>query len=253
VIATDGLIDLHVHVLPGLDDGPPTVAAAIDLLRALHGQGVTAVVAVAHAFDGRYRASREAILAATEQLERARPPELAGMTIIPSMEVGLGADTLRAAERRELLAIGASPYIAVDLPRGQFPPFAEEMLFGLMLAGYRPIVMHPELNSDLRRYPERLSELSRRGILAMVSAPALLGRWGRAPQRTAARFLERGEASLIASDAHDTLNRPPLLAAALAARAARNRGQPLERSLFLAACGRDPTSTQSEGATLWKQ
>lgn len=232
----NGLIDLHAHVLPGVDDGPANVTGSISLLRALANQGVTTVVAVAHTCDGLHRATRAAILSAAERLVGALPDDLAALTLVPSMELGLTLATLKAASAGQLLPIGRSRYVAVDVPRGGLPLCADQVLFGLMLEGYSPLIVHPELNRDFLDSPERLDRLVALGIMPMVTAPSLLGRWGPGPRRLARVCLKR-DTAVLCSDAHGTETRPPLLAAAISAAPQKQRGQPRERQLLMAACG----------------
>jgi protein-tyrosine phosphatase len=209
------MIDLHAHVLPGIDDGPATMAEALALLQVMARQGIERVVSAAHALDGRYNATRAAVEEMTRAVNAAA--QAAGMTIqvLPGMELYLGFDTIRAVRSGEVIGINGSNYLVVELPANEFPLYTERALFELMIAGYRPILNHPERNRAIRRKPELMYGLAEKGIGAMVTAASLLGRFGTEPQSLAERFLVDQVATMIVSDAHDLVGRAPLLPEAL--------------------------------------
>lgn len=218
------MIDLHAHVLPGLDDGPADLAAALALLRAMETQGITRVVAAAHALDGRYNATREAVLRATEQVNEVLRARGSRLEVYPSMELLLGFDTLRAVKTGQVIGLNQSPYLVVELPPMEFPLYTERALFELMLAGYRPILNHPERNRAIRKNPDLLYALADKGVEAMVTAASLTGRFGPEVQRLARSFIADEAATLVVSDAHDLEGRAPLLPDGLAI--ARSCGKP---------------------------
>ncbi len=211
------MIDLHAHVLPGIDDGPATLDEALGLLHAMQEQGVHTVVAAAHALDGRYNATRDAVLRAVDAVNEGIVQ--AGMTIrvLPSMELYLGFDVLRAVKTGQVLGLNGSKYLVVELPSREFPVYTERALFELMIAGYRPILNHPERNHAIVKRPELMERLADKGVLAMVTSASLLGRFGADAQRVAERFIEDEVATLVVSDAHDLRGRAPTLPEGLAA------------------------------------
>jgi protein-tyrosine phosphatase len=169
------MIDLHAHVLPGLDDGPATTSEALALLRALSADGIGTVVAAAHAYDGVYNASRTAILSATEQLQAAADEQGIPVRIVPSMEIQLSYDALQAASTGELLPVGTGNCLVLELPHAEVPHFTERALFELMMAGYQPILNHPERNQALQRHPGLYAKLIERGVIGMVTAASVIG------------------------------------------------------------------------------
>lgn len=211
----EGLIDLHAHVLPGLDDGPETLPEALALLRAMAEQGVRAVVATPHAADDIYRTRSEQVQAGVAALQAAADAEQLGIQIFPGQELLLGPGLSERLQRGELLPIGDGPYICVELPRSIYPLYADRAFFDLLVAGYRPLLIHPERNRGIQGRPERMAALAEQGVLGIVTAGSLLGHFGSTAERLARRFLKEGTAPLVASDAHDLQRRPPLLAAAL--------------------------------------
>lgn len=227
------MIDLHAHVLPGIDDGPPDLPAALELLRAMAAQGVTTVVAAAHGLDGQYNATRDAVLAATEAVGLALEAERVPLKVLPGMELYLTFDLLRALKTGKVMGLGNSRYVVVELPPREFPAYTERALFDLMVAGYRPILNHPERNLAVQRRPEHMYRLAERGVLAMVTAASLLGRFGDTAAGLARDFVAEGVAPYVVSDAHDLVRRAPLLPEGLAAaREAGKEDQAAEEGLL---------------------
>lgn len=217
------MIDLHAHVLPGIDDGPPDLKAALDLLRAMSAQGVTTVVAAAHALDGQYNATRDAVLAATEAVGLALETERIPLKVLPGMELYLTFDLLRALKTGKVMGLNGSNYVVVELPPREFPAYTERALFDLMIAGYRPILNHPERNLAIQKRPEYMYRLAERGVVAMVTGASLLGRFGATAEELARSFVAEEIAPYVVSDAHDLVRRAPLLPEGLAA--AREAGK----------------------------
>lgn len=205
------MIDLHAHVLPGIDDGPPTLEEALALLQAMAQQGVKTVVAGCHALDGRYNAARDAVLRTTEEVNAALLNEHIPLQVLPGMELYLGFDALRAIKTGQVMGLNQSRYLVVELPAREFPMYAERALFELMIAGYRPILNHPERNRGIQKNPDLMYRLADKGIMAMVTAASLLGRFGPEAHSLAEEFLREEVAGLIVSDAHDLKGRAPTL------------------------------------------
>jgi protein-tyrosine phosphatase len=226
------MIDLHAHVLPGIDDGPESLEEALALLRAMQNQGVATVVAAAHALDGRYNATREAVLRKTEWVNQALAADGMTIQVLPGMELYLGFDLLRAVKTGQVMGLNGTQYLVVELPAREFPIYTERAFFELMIAGYRPILNHPERNRAIQKNPDLMRQLADRGVGAMVTAASLTGRFGPEAQAVAQAFIAEEVATLVVSDAHDLKGRAPLLPDGLAvARTYGKLDQAAEHSL----------------------
>lgn len=205
------LIDLHAHVLPGLDDGPATLAAALDLLHLLAAEGVATVVASPHADPDHYPVTRQQVEEGVAAMQAAAAAAGLALAILPGMELTLTPDLVARLRRGEALGIAGGPYVCVELPHGEVPHYADRGLFELMAAGYRPVLNHPERNRGIQRRPERWERLAALGAQAMVTAGSLTGRFGSAARSLAQRIISAAPDTLIVSDAHDVTQRPPEL------------------------------------------
>lgn len=207
------MIDLHTHILPGLDDGPVTEDGAVAMARAGVAAGTQAMAATSHVnhgfglSPGRIAAARAAL---SERLERegVTLELLQGGEIAPDRLPALSEDDLRA------LTLGGGRYLLLECP---FSPAVglDLMVADLQRRGYDVLLAHPERSPTFMRSPDRLAELVERGALAQVTAGSLTGGFGETVRRAAHAMLERGLVHVIASDAHDERHRPPDLSRAL--------------------------------------
>lgn len=208
------MIDLHAHVLPGLDDGPADDAAALALCRLAVADGIGTLVATPHLYGGVGVADPRVIPAAAERLRQRLAEEGIGLDLrwageMPVMEnaVELYRSGLWPAydEHRRYLLLEMPP-IAKNLP------ILQETVFRLRLEGAVPILAHPE-RLDFLDDPAAVEGLRRQGALIQITAACLLASGSRSHRR-AADWVDRGWVQAVASDAHDPDWRPPRMAAA---------------------------------------
>ncbi|MEW6770756.1 MAG: CpsB/CapC family capsule biosynthesis tyrosine phosphatase [Bacillota bacterium] len=197
------MIDIHAHILPGLDDGPETPEDSLEMARAFVKAGYTTVVATPHVISGVYDHTRAAILRSVrrfqEQLQAAGIP----LTVLPGAEYHVSDRLLPLLRAGELLTLNdTGKYLLVELPFYQMPEYVSQVLFELLLAGVTPIIAHPERNDFIARRPGVLAEICRKGVLAQVTAGALTGLFGSQAKRAAAYFIKEETAQFVATDAH---------------------------------------------------
>jgi len=210
------MIDMHSHVLPGIDDGPATGQGSLALLAAAQAAGITTMVATPHV-SGRYRNDATTIADAAARLEDER-----GATS-PAVELALGAElaVTRIAELdpEELpaLCLGDGPWLLVEPPFSDVAAGIDATIAEVHRLGYRVLLAHPERCAAFHRDPRQLETLIDGGVLTSLTAGSLVGRFGSRPRRLALDMLEAGMAHNVASDAHDAVERPPSIAAELSA------------------------------------
>jgi protein-tyrosine phosphatase len=196
------VIDLHSHILPGLDDGAATLEESLQIARAAVVDGIDTIAATPHVRDDyptsaaemeeRVAEVREACVAAGIPLD-VRP----GGELALDRLVRLSSDDLRR------FGLGGNPRcVLLEFPYYGWPLDLGDRLFRLRTEGLSAVLAHPERNADVQADPERLGGLVRGGALVQVTAAALDGRLGRRVRETATALVELELAHLVASDAH---------------------------------------------------
>ncbi len=209
------LIDLHTHILPGIDDGASDMEQSLAMAQIAVNDGITIIVATPHVITGEIDNSKQKILENVGNLNKCL--EEAGITlqILPGAEYRLEPDLPRRMAAGELLTINDSGrYLMVELPTMMVPDYTGRILYDLQLQGLTPIIAHPERNIGFTREPELLADFVARGILTQITAGSTTGHFGKAVKRIAWKLLKQGCAHLIASDAHSAHERSPILSRA---------------------------------------
>lgn len=209
------MIDLHCHILPGIDDGPETVEGAFELARAAVAVGTTRVVATPHVSSGFSYTTGLRIAEATLLLNRALQAEGIELRVSPGAEVSLDrAGELHDGELRRL-RLGAGPWMLVECPFTGPAAGFEAALHTLAARGNRILLAHPERIQGFQDDRALVSRLVAQGMLCQLTAGALVGRFGGVVERFAHRLLQEGLAHVVASDAHDAVKRSPSVRAEL--------------------------------------
>lgn len=212
------MLDLHVHVLPGIDDGPRNLDDALKLARALVADGIEHVVATPHIYPGVFDNTPHRIAEAFERLQTAVTAEGLALTMTWAAEVRICPEIIDWLEHRRLPLLDGSlvgPSTAlIELPDGQIP-VGTDRLAGLMLErGITPLIAHPERNKAVMEQPSRLEALRRMGCRFQLTAGSVIGEFGSKAHATARHLLDAGWADVVASDAHNLSGRKPRMSAA---------------------------------------
>jgi len=207
------MIDLHCHILPGLDDGAADVNEAAAMARIAAADGIETIVATPH-FDGVDRSFPSRAVVARDQLQVALQEHELPVTVLLGFELLLTPSLLEWGTDLRSLGLNAGQYLLVELPQGFWPPYLHDVLFRLQGLGARPILAHAERYDAITRNPDLAAELTERGVYLQVNSHSLLGLHGSAAQRSARALIERGVVHLVASDAHASTGRTPSLRAA---------------------------------------
>ena len=199
---SQAVIDLHSHILPGLDDGAQTIEQSRDLARRAAHDGVTAIAATPHVRED-YPTTAEQMESAVAALRADFAANGISVDVLHGGEIAL--HQLPRLDNEELARFSLAQsgrYVLVEFPYSGWPQGLEEGLFAVILAGQAPVLAHPERNRDVQRDPRRLQPLVDAGMVVQVTAASLDGRLGRSSKAAAERLLELGLAHLLASDAH---------------------------------------------------
>ncbi len=192
------MIDLHSHVLPGIDDGAESLSEAIAICQAAAADGIQVIAGTPHVRND-YPTTPEAMESAVTELQAAVGDLI---QVLPGGELDL-QELDRPIEELARFALGGNPrYLLVEMPYVGWPLDLGEKLFLLRAHGLMPVLAHPERNPDVQARPELLEPIVAAGTLVQLTAAAVDGRLGRTSARCARRLLEQRLAHLIASDAH---------------------------------------------------
>jgi len=256
------MIDLHTHILWGLDDGARTLKDSLEMCRIAHADGIRTIVATPHTLNGFYQNDRPAIVTKVHELNRVISKQLSVTSPItnnhvritnnqfpitnPKSEIPPGRRPLRAGGRNPkfnlLILPGADVHLCdqtipqldggkvttigdngkcllLEFPFTGIPYGAEEVLFQLLSREIIPVISHPERNLEVEQNPKRYYEMIRMGCLGQVTAMSLTDGFGPGVRRLAEQLLSKGLIHIIASDAHSTDGRPPVLSPAVHAAA----------------------------------
>jgi protein-tyrosine phosphatase len=196
------MVDLHSHILPGVDDGPATLEESLELARRAAADGVSIIAATPHVRDDypTQPATMERLVGELRAaIERADIP----IDVRPGGEIAI--DWLDRLSEDDLgrFGLGGSPhYLLVEFPYAGWPLSLHEWVFRLVTRGVTPVIAHPERNADVQENPEELRPLVDAGALVQITAASLDGRVGRSARAAGTALIERGLAHVLASDAH---------------------------------------------------
>ena len=207
------LVDLHCHILPGVDDGATHEAESLRMLRVAEEDSIAIVAATPHA----HHCPAARIYPKVARLNHLAEEAGLAVRVVPGQEVRLAADLVARYRAGELATLNGGHYLLLELPlSGPIPPYLLRAIDELQALGLRPILAHAERYGDIQRDPAPLRDLIARGVPIQLNAASLVGPTERAARPAAERLLREGLAHLIASDAHDDRWQPPRLRAALA-------------------------------------
>jgi protein-tyrosine phosphatase len=203
------MVDIHHHLLSGLDDGANSMETSLAMASLAAGDGITHVVCTPHA-NGRYEFDPDVNATKTEELRERLVEEKIPLTLGSGCDFHLSFDNVKRAQSDPArFSINGLGYLLVEVPDYGLPPGLTETFYELQLAGLTPILTHPERNPTLQNDPARLIDWLRGGVLIQVTADSLTGHKGRPAQRMAHDLLEKRWVHFLATDAHNTTSRPP--------------------------------------------
>lgn len=188
------MIDLHSHILPGLDDGAPDATASSAMLESAKAAGISKLAATSHYSKRRVGLYQAAFAEVGEQARRV------GIELLRGCEYSLV--DFAEVEPGDLMTLGDSHYVLFDLEQLFVPSSMFELLFKVKLAGFRPVIAHPERMLEPDEIDSLLEKLSENGIYIQVNTGSLLGVYGKSARSNAFRILDRGLCHLLANDAH---------------------------------------------------
>jgi protein-tyrosine phosphatase len=208
------VIDLHCHILPGIDDGAADVTVSIAMAKAFVADGVTDVACTPHILPGVYQNTGPQIRRAVEQLQLILEENGIPLRLVPGADNHVIPDFVAGLRAGHLLSLADSRYVLVEPPHHVPPPRLEELFFNVMAAGFIPILTHPERLSWIKSHYPTVERLAGTGVWMQITTGSLLGAFGSNARYWAERMLGEGRVHILATDAHDTSRRPPNMSVA---------------------------------------
>ncbi|NLB53751.1 MAG: hypothetical protein GX808_12575 [Syntrophomonadaceae bacterium] len=205
------MIDIHIHILPGFDDGAADTQTALDMAQIAASGDVHTIIATPHVIAGVSNYTAADIVSAVDELNLLLSKKNIPLLVLAGAEYYLESDLPQRYAAGELLTLNNSQYLLVELPFAQMPVYTAQVLYELQMLGITPVIAHPERNSSFINRPQLLGELVDRGNLVQVTSGSLLGNYGQTVKKTARYFLTQGWIHAVASDAHSVKKRPPQL------------------------------------------
>jgi protein-tyrosine phosphatase len=208
------LIDLHCHLLPGVDDGAPDLATSLAMARMAVADGVRHVACTPHITPGVYNNTGSDIEERIDSLSSVLEAEGIALNLWRGADVHVDPQLVDRLTRGEVPTLGQSRYFLLEPPHHVVPPRLPALVQDLVAASYVPIITHPERLGWIESHYDMIVRLVAMGALIQLTAASITGGFGKRPKYWSERMLDQGIVDIIATDAHNTTGRPPILSVA---------------------------------------
>lgn len=209
------LIDIHCHILAGIDDGAQTVDESIIMAKAAMQDGIKIIVATPHVQSGIFDNRKSTILEKVRKLNMELKALGIDILVLPGAEYRLEANLPQRLADGELMTLNnKGRHILIEFPSNLIPPFAENILYEIQLQGVTPIIAHPERNTAIIGCPDIMIAYTKREILAQITSASITGFFGKSIEKAAWKLMNSGAGHFLGSDGHSPTGRKPLLSKA---------------------------------------
>jgi protein-tyrosine phosphatase len=208
------MIDVHCHLLPGIDDGPKDLATSLEMARIAVSDGIATIFCTPHIYPGLYENHAADIRDRVAKMQLILQDHGIPLTLNFGADVHLVPGLLDAIRKGVVPTLGDSRYLLVEPSHHVCPPRFKESIFALIASGCVPVITHPERLTWVEHHFDDFTSLARSGAWLQITGGALVGRFGKRVERIAEQFVGDGWAAVLASDAHTTGLRSPVLAEA---------------------------------------
>lgn len=201
------MIDLHCHILPGIDDGAQNADDTLTMLKSAIEEGITVITASPH-HNPEYHNESSIILDKVREVEEIISQNNLPIKVLPGQEVRAYGELLEDYSDGKLLtSAGNTHYMLVEFPSNHVPKYAEQLFYDMALEGLQPILVHPERNGGIIDNPEILYNFVSQGVLSQVTASSITGHFGKRIQKLSFQMIENKLTHFVASDAHNVTTR----------------------------------------------
>ncbi|USK63490.1 tyrosine-protein phosphatase [Peribacillus frigoritolerans] len=198
------MIDIHCHILPGVDDGSADMKESLSMARKAVEAGITHLFATPHHLNEKYVNVKSNIIVRVVRLNESLKQNNIPLTIHLGQEVRIHRDIFTSLEKEEILTLNDNgTYLLLELPSGRVPTYTQEVIYELLLKGITPIIVHPERNKELIANHKLLFELVQEGALTQITSGSIIGKFGKSIQSFSNKIIQHNLAHFIATDAHN--------------------------------------------------
>lgn len=202
------MVDIHSHILPGLDDGAKDMKDSLELAKMAVQEGIHTIIATPHHKNGTYENTKQQILVQVDELNEQLKKENIPLTVLPGQETRIYGDILSDYDKDEILTLNnGNQYLFIELPSNHVPRYTEQLLFDIQLRGLTPIIVHPERNQEIMEQPDLLYQLVKKGALTQITAASVAGFFGKNIKKFSLQLIDANLTHFVSSDAHNTSNR----------------------------------------------
>ncbi|MEH7494528.1 tyrosine-protein phosphatase [Neobacillus niacini] len=210
------MIDIHCHILPGVDDGAQSLSDSIHMARKAVEQGIHKIVATPHHLTSSYENPKQSIITRVQELNEALHKERIELEVLPGQEVRIHGEMVEGYASGDILPVNHTPYVLVEFPSNHVPRYTEKLFYDLQVNGLIPVIVHPERNREIIERPELLYQLVKKGALTQITAGSVCGDFGKKIKNFSLQIIESNLTHFIATDAHNSTNRTFKMREALA-------------------------------------
>lgn len=206
------MIDLHCHILYGIDDGAQTLEDSLAMAHAAVAEGITHILVTPHHKNGTYINEKDSILEKMAELQQEFDACGIEITLFPGQEVRINGELLEEIDARKIQFIDEEEhYLLIEFPTMTVPAYSENLFFELSKKKITPVIVHPERNQVFMDNPNELLSFIEKGALAQLTAGSYLGKFGKKIQKVSKQMLDANLVHFIASDAHNITSRKFLM------------------------------------------
>lgn len=202
------MLDLHCHILPGIDDGAKTMEESLEMARMAEEEGITHILATPHHMNRSWMNEKKDVLKLVEQVQAEIDREGISLKLFPGQEIRIYGEILSDFEKDTLLFTDElEQYLLIEFPTASIPNYTERLFYEMQTNGKTPVIVHPERNRAIQEDHKQLKHLVEHGALAQLTAASYTGGFGKHIQKLSKQLVEANMVHFIASDAHNTNNR----------------------------------------------
>ncbi|QDI90467.1 tyrosine protein phosphatase [Salicibibacter halophilus] len=211
------MIDIHSHILPGLDDGSPHMQESLEMARQAVNDGITHMIATPHHKNGHYTNGKKDILKETQRLNDAIVDERLPIMVLPGQEPRIHGDIVAGLMDGDICTLGdGGRYVFVEFSSSDVPRYADQVLYELLQQEVVPIIVHPERNVQILANHGWLYEKVKGGVATQITAGSFVGDFGKTIKKFSGQLIDHNLTHFVASDTHGTKKRPNRLRQAYA-------------------------------------